>query len=145
MLRSLLRTALPLAARRGLKTALRRFGRNAAAWLIAVLFLVAALVFALIALYGVLLQTQLTAPAAAGIMAGGLVAAAVLVLAILTIRNRRDTRAGATASNPHNIEDTIASADRQATRLMQQIGPAGLLVAAFAIGVSAGRNRGKAS
>jgi hypothetical protein len=112
--------------------------RQAAVAAVAVFFLLAAAVFALIATYHVLVASYQFSPAeAAAIMAGSLLLVGVLMLAIAPQVGRQPRRAPrpplATAG------EGVGLIDQSVGKAVQQIGPVPLIAVAFLAGLFAGR------
>jgi hypothetical protein len=139
----MLRTALALLSTlqigARIKDSLERSLRQAAVVAVAVVLLIAASVFGLIAAYQALVSIfQFDAVEAAAIMAGVLLLIGLIVLAIVPSMGRppKETPAPARlASTP----DPAAMIDQGVGKAMQQVGPVPLLVAAFLAGIFAGR------
>lgn len=144
MFRSLLTLGLPLITGGGLggmKAAIQRKIRSAVGWAVAGLLLAAAAVFALIAVYGLLLRGGLDTVQAAGLMAAALAVVAVGVVATVSLVNRRQRTPSQSTAAPagHYGDSPIGALDQQVGRAVQQVGPISLLAMAFAIGLLAGR------
>jgi hypothetical protein len=139
----MLRTALALLSTlqigARIKESLERSLRQAAIAAVAVVFLVAAAIFGMIAAYQALVSIYQFEPVeAAAIMAGVLLLIGLIVLALVPSMGRPPKEAPAPtrlASTP----DPAAMIDQGVGKAMQQIGPVPLLVAAFLAGIFAGR------
>jgi hypothetical protein len=122
-----------------IKESLERSLRQAAVIAVAVVFLVAAAVFGLIAAYHALVSIyQFDAAEAAAIMAGVLLFVGLIVIAIALSMGRgpkRTARLGRDASAP----DPTAMLDQGVGKAMQQVGPVPLLAIAFIAGLLFGR------
>lgn len=121
-----------------IKHSFERTLRQAIAIAIAVLILLAATCFGLLASYQALISSYGFSPAeAAGIMASVLllVGAAVLAWSAFAQRERAAPRTSA------NFAEGIGGIDREIGKAMQQIGPIGLLAVAFIAGILASRRR----
>ena len=137
----MLRTALALLSTlqigARIKDSLERSLRQAAIVAVAVVLLIAAAVFGLIAAYQALVSIyQFDAVEAAAIMAGVLLVIGLIVLAIVPSMGRPPKEAPA----PSRLaSDPAAMIDQGVGKAMQQVGPVPLLVAAFLAGIFAGR------
>ena len=122
-----------------IKESLERSLRQAAVIAVAVVFLVAAAVFGLIAAYHALVSIyQFDAAEAAAIMAGVLLLVGLIVIAIALSMGhgpKRPAQALSFASAP----DPTAMLDQGVGKAMQQVGPVPLLAIAFIAGVLFGR------
>jgi hypothetical protein len=122
-----------------IKESFERSLRQAAVIAVAVVFLLAAAVFGLIAVYHVLLSVyQFEAAEAAAIMAAVLLVIALIVLAVASSMGRPPKRSPA-ASPLASAPDPAAMLDQGVGRAMQQVGPVPLLAIAFIAGVLFGR------
>jgi hypothetical protein len=121
-----------------IKDSVERGLRQAAVAAVAAVFLMAAGVFALIATYHVLISSfQFTPAEAAAIMAGSLLLAGVLILAIaprVGQPQRKPAPAPAVAAG-----QTMGLIDQTVGQAVQQIGPVNLVAIAFLAGLFAGR------
>jgi len=121
-----------------IKESVERSLRQAAVLAVAVVLLVAAAVFGLIAAYHALVTFYQFDPAeAAGIMAGVLLFVGLIVLAIASSMGRKPKRA--TPSPLASTPDPAAMLDQGVGKAMQQVGPVPLLAMAFIAGVLFGR------
>jgi hypothetical protein len=121
-----------------IKESFQRSLRQVAVIALAVLFLVAAAVFGLIAAYHALVSIyQFDASEAAAIMAGVLLFVGLIVLAIASSMGREQKRA--TPSPLVATPDPTAMLDQGVGKAMQQVGPVALLAIAFIAGVLFGR------
>lgn len=139
----MLRTALALLSTlqigARIKESVERSLRQAAVVAVAVVFLIAASVFGLIAAYQALVSIYQFEPVeAAAIMAGVLLLIGLIVLAIVPSIGR-EPKKPAQAPSPLASVDPGAMIDQGVGKAMQQVGPVPLLVAAFLAGIFAGR------
>ena len=122
-----------------IKESLERSLRQAAVIAVAVVFLVAAAVFGLIAAYHALVSIyQFDAAEAAAIMAGVLLLVGLIVIAIALSMGhgpKRPTQASPFVSGP----DPTAMLDQGVGKAMQQVGPVPLLAIAIIAGLLFGR------
>ena len=122
-----------------IKESVERSIRQAAVVAVAVVLLLAAVVFGLIAAYQALVSIyQFDAVEAAAIMAGVLLVIGLIVLAIVPSMGRPAKEAPA-PSRLASTADPAAMIDQGVGKAMQQVGPVPLLVAAFLAGIFAGR------
>jgi hypothetical protein len=122
-----------------IKESVERSIRQAAVVAVAVVLLLAAVVFGLIAAYQALVSIyQFDAVEAAAIMAGVLLVIGLIVLAIVPSMGRPSKEAPA-PSRLTSTADPAAMIDQGVGKAMQQVGPVPLLVAAFLAGIFAGR------
>jgi len=122
-----------------IKESLERSLRQAAVIAVAVVFLVAAAVFGLIAAYHALVSIyQFDAAEAAAIMAGVLLVIGLIVIAIAFSMGRPPKQAPALAPLA-SVGDPTAMLDQGVGKAMQQVGPVPLLAVAFIAGVLFGR------
>lgn len=139
----MLRTALALLSTlqigARIKETLERSLRQAAVAAVAIVLLLAASVFGLIAAYQALVSIYQFEPVeAAAIMAGVLLLVGLIVLAIVPSMGRPPKE----APTPRRLTptaDPAAMVDQGVGKAMQQVGPVPLLVAAFLAGLFAGR------
>ena len=124
-----------------IKESFERSLRQAAVIAVAVVFLVAAAVFGLIAAYHALVSIyQFDAAEAAAIMAGVLLLVGLIVLAIAASMGRPPKQPPARAPAPlASVGDPTAMLDQGVGKAMQQVGPVPLLAVAFIAGVLFGR------
>lgn len=121
-----------------IKESFERSLRQAAVIAVAVVLLVAAAIFGLIAAYHALVSVyQFDAAEAAAIMAGVLLVIGIIVLAIASSMGREPKRA--TPSAAVSTPDPTAMIDQGVGKAMQQVGPVPLLAIAFIAGVLFGR------
>ena len=138
----MLRTALALLSTlqigARLKESLERSLRQAVVIAVAVVLLIAAAVFGLLAAYQALVSHLSVQPIeAAAIMAGCLLLVGLIVLAIVPLIGRQPKRA-----KPGPLAATgegISLVDQGLGKAVQQIGPVPLLAIAFLAGLFAGR------
>ena len=140
----MLRTALALLSTlqigARIKESLERSLRQAAVVAVAVVFLIAASIFGLIAAYQALVSIYQFEPVeAAAIMAGVLLLIGLIVLAIVPTMGREPKKPARATSPLASTPDPAAMIDQGVGKAMQQIGPVPLLVAAFLAGIFAGR------
>jgi hypothetical protein len=132
MLRLALTLLSSLQAGARIKQSFERTLRQAITVAIAVLILIAATCFGLVAAYHVLISSYGFSPAeAAGIMASVLVLLGAALLAWSAFGPRRHASSQATAS----LGEGIANVEQQIGKAMQQISPMTLLAIAFVAGV----------
>lgn len=141
----MLRTALALLSTlqigARIKESFERSLRQAAIIAVAVVLLIAAAVFGLIAAYQALVSIyQFDALEAAAIMAGVLLLIGLIVLAIVPAIGREPKRRPSPAPSPLiSTGDATTMIDQGVGKAMQQIGPVPLLAIAFIAGILAGR------
>ena len=139
MLRAALALLSTLQIGARIKQSLERSLRQAAVIAVAVVLLVAAAVFGLIAAYHALVSIyQFDAAEAAAIMAGVLLLVGLIVIAIALSMGRgpkRPTQASPFVSGP----DPTAMLDQGVGKAMQQVGPVPILAIAFIAGLLFGR------
>jgi hypothetical protein len=122
-----------------IKESFERSLRQAAVIAVAVVLLVAAAVFGLIAAYHALVSVyQFDAAEAAAIMAAVLFVIGIIVLAIASSMGRPPKKAPA-ASPLVSTPEPTAMLDQGVGKAMQQVGPVPLLAIAFIAGVLFGR------
>ena len=136
----MLRAAMALLSTLQIGTRIResfeRSLRQAAIIAVAVVLLVSAAVFGLIAAYHALVSIyQFDAVEAAAIMAGVLLLVGLIVLAVASSMGRAPKRPAPLVSTP----DPTAMIDESLGKAMQQVGPVPLLAVAFIAGVLFGR------
>jgi hypothetical protein len=142
MLRSIvaLMSSLQIGAR--VRRSLERLFWQAAVVGVAAIFLVAALVFGLVAIYGLLVSVYAFSEwDAAAIMALALALLGLLVLAMLPLSRPRQRRATAIGSNPSAalVTQGVGLVEQGLGAAMQQLGPLPLVAVAFAAGLVASR------
>lgn len=139
MLRLVLTAISSLQIGTRIKEAIERSVKKAVIIAIAAVIALYAIAFGLVAGYQALITYGFTAAAAAGIVAGALVALALIVLAFIPILTRQKK------TEPQRLMDVpaegVAMIDQSVGKAMQQVGPLTLLVAAFAAGLLASRRR----
>ena len=140
----MLRTALALLSTlqigARIKESLERSLRQAAVVAVAVVLLIAASVFGLIAAYQALVSIYQFEPVeAAAIMAGVLLLIGLIVLAIVPSMDREPKKPARAPSPLASVGDPGAIIDQGVGKAMQQVGPVPLLVAAFLAGLFVGR------
>ena len=122
-----------------IKESFERSLRQAAVIAVAVVLLIAASVFGLIAAYQALVSIfQFDAVEAAAIMAGALLLIGLIVLAIVPSMGRPPKEAPA-PTRLASTADPAAMIDQGVGKAMQQVGPVPLLAIAFIAGVLFGR------
>lgn len=130
-------SSLQIGAR--IKDAVQQSVKKAVMYAIAGVVLLYAIAFGLVAGYQAMLAYGFTAVAAAGIVAGALVALAVIVILLVPVVARP------AKSEPQRLMDApaegMAMLDQSVGKVMKQVGPLTLLVAAFAAGLLASRRR----
>jgi hypothetical protein len=121
-----------------IKASVERGLRQAAIAAVAVVFLIAAAVFALIATYHVLVSSfQFTPAEAAAIMAGSLLLVGVLMLALAPRVGQAPRK---TPSSPLAAAGQGAGLlDQSVENVVRQVGPVNLVAIAFLAGLFAGR------
>jgi hypothetical protein len=142
MLRSLiaLTSSLQIGAR--VRKSLERFFWQAAVVGVAAILLVAALVFGLVAIYGLLVSVYaFSGLEAAAIMALTLALLGLLVLAMLPLSRPGPRRGTAISSNPSAalVTQGVGLVDQGLGAAMQQLGPLPLVAVAFVAGLVASR------
>jgi hypothetical protein len=131
-------SSLQIGAR--IKESLERSLRQAAVIAVAVVFLVAAAVFGMIAAYHALVSIYQFDPAeAAAIMAGVLLVVGLIVLVIASSMGGEPKRAASRPSALVSTPDPTAMLDQGVGKAMEQVGPVPLLAIAFIAGVLFGR------
>jgi hypothetical protein len=141
MLRSALALFSSLQVGLRLKESVERSLRQAVVIAVAIVVLLFAAAFGLVALYHVLVSNYGFTPAeAAGILAAGLVLLGVLILATLPLfaRRRRVRQAPGLAAA---ASEGVGLIDQSVGQAMQRVGPVTLLAVAFIAGVLASRRR----
>lgn len=140
----MLRTALALLSTlqvgARIKESVERSLRQAAIVAVAVVFLLAAAIFGLIAAYQALVSIYQFEPVeAAGIMTGVLLVIGLIVLAFVPTMGREPKKPARPPSPLASVGDPGAMIDQGMGKAMQQVGPVPLLVAAFLAGLFVGR------
>ena len=139
MLRAALALLSTLQIGARIKESFERSLRQAAVVAVAVVLLVAAAVFGMVAAYHALVSIyQFDSAEAAGIMAGVLLLVGLIVLAIAASMGREPKRP-ARASPAVSTPDPTAMIDQGVGKAMEQVGPVPLLAIAFIAGVLFGR------
>ena len=125
-----------------IKETFERSLRQAAVIAVAVVLLIAAAVFGLIAAYHALLSIyQLDAAEAAAIMAGVLLLVGLIALAVVPMVGRQPKRAADPSPLVSTGGDPTAMIDQGVGKAMQQVGPVTLLVIAFIAGIVLSRRK----
>lgn len=121
-----------------IKDVVERSLRQAIFIAIAIVFLLFALGFGLVAAYQALVVYGCSPIAAAGIVAGALALLGILILAIVPSLGKPKRREPSFVDTP---AEGIAMIDQSVGKAMKQVGPLTLLVIAFAAGLLASRRR----
>jgi len=129
-------SSLQIGAR--IRDAVERSVRQAIVVAIAIVVLLFAIGFGLVAAYQALIVYHFTPLAAAGIVAGVLAALGILILAIAPQFGKPKRKEPTFVNAP---AEGIAMIDQSVGKAMQQVGPLTLLVIAFAAGLLASRRR----
>ena len=112
--------------------------RRAAVAAVAIIFLLAAAIFALIATYHILVSTWFFTPAeAAAIMAGSLLVVGVIMLALAPRVGQAPREAP--PSPLAAASEGMGAIDQSVSRIVKQVGPVNLVLIAFLAGILAGR------
>ena len=140
----MLRTALALFSSlqigSRIKESVERSLRQAVVVIVAAVVLIAAAIFGLIAAYHALvLSYGFTPTEAAGIVAASLALLSVLILATLPLFARK--RKAEAPSMPAAMGEGATVLDQSVGRVMQQVGPVGILAIAFLAGVFLSRRK----
>jgi hypothetical protein len=130
-------SSLQLGAR--IKAAIENSVKKAVIYAIAGVVLLFAAAFGLVAGYQALPAYGFSPVESAGIVAGGLVALALIVLAFIPIVAR--TPKSKQESLMEAPAESVAIIDKSLNKAMNQVGPLTLLIAAFAAGLLASRRR----
>jgi hypothetical protein len=140
MLRSALALLSSLQVGLRIKESIERSLRQTVVVAVAVVVLLFAATFGLLAAYHVLVSNHgFTPAAAAGIIAAALALLGALILATLPLFGRRPkTRAQSMATA---AGEGVGLLDQSVGKAMQQVGPVTLLAVAFIAGILAGRRR----
>jgi hypothetical protein len=140
MLRSALALLSSLQVGLRIKESIERSIRQAIIVAVAMVVLIGAAAFGLLAAYHVLVSNYgFTAAEAAGIIAAALALLAVLILAALLLFGRRPRRE--TPSLAAAAGEGVGVIDQSVGKAMQQVGPVTLLAIAFIAGILASRRR----
>lgn len=130
-------SSLQIGAR--VKASVERSLRQAIVIAVAVVVLIAAAAFGLVAAYHALISVwEFTPLASAGIVAGALLLLGVLILATHSMWGPRPKETASVLTSP---AESMAVVDQGVGKAMQQVGPLTLLVIAFAAGLLASRRR----
>jgi hypothetical protein len=129
-------SSLQIGAR--IRDAVERSARQAIVVAIAIVVLLFAIGFGLVAAYQALIVYGFTPLAAAGIVAGVLAVLGILILAISPQFGKPKRREPSLVNAP---AEGMAMIDQSVGKAMQQVGPLTLLVIAFAAGLLASRRR----
>jgi hypothetical protein len=139
MLRSALALLSSLQIGVRIKQSFERSLRQAIVIAVAVVVLIAAAGFGLLAAYHALvLIYQFSPTGAAGIIAGALLVLGLLILALVPGRKPSKATTPSVAASP---AQGIAMVDQQLGKAMQQVGPITLIAIAFVAGLLASRRR----
>lgn len=140
MLRSALALFSSLQIGLRIKESIERSLRQAIVIVIAAIVLIAAAAFALLAGYHALVSSYGFTPAeAAGILAASLALIGVLILATLPLFARK--RKPEVPSPQAAAGEGASMIDQSVSRVMQQVGPVGILAIAFLAGVLLSRRK----
>jgi hypothetical protein len=140
MLRSALALLSSLQIGLRIKESIERSLRQAIVIAVAVIVLIAAASFGLVAAYQALVLTYgFTPPAAAGIVAAALALLGVLILATLPLFARKPKRPAPSMMAAGS--EGIGMLDQGVGKAMQQVGPVTLLAIAFIAGLLASRRK----
>jgi hypothetical protein len=140
MLRSALALLSSLQIGLRIKESIERSLRQAIVIAVAVVVLIAAAAFGLLAAYHALvLSYGFTPPEAAGIIAAALALLALLILATLPLFARK--RKAPAPSMMASAGEGVGMLDQSVGKAMQQVGPVGLLAIAFIAGVLLSRRK----
>jgi hypothetical protein len=138
MLRAVLALFSTLQVGARIRESFERSLRQAVVIAVAVVLLIAAAIFGLLAAYHALVSIrQFDAVQAAAIMAAGLLLVGLLVLAIAPLIGRQPKRARPSPFISTREEPSLV--DQGLGKAMQQIGPVPLIAIAFIAGILAGR------
>jgi hypothetical protein len=141
MLRSALALFSSLQIGLRFKESVERSLRQAVVIAIAVVILIVAAAFGLLAVYQALISVYgFSPPAAAGIIAAALAVVGVLILATLPLLARKPKRQQA-PSMLATTGEGVGLLDQGVGKAMQQVGPVTLLAIAFVAGILASRRR----
>jgi hypothetical protein len=141
MLRSALALLSSLQIGLRFKESVERSLRQAVVIAMAVVILIGAAAFGLLAAYEALIAVYgSTPPTAAGIIAAALAVVGVLILATLLLVARRPKRQQAPSVLAATGEG-VGLLDQGVSKAMQQVGPVTLLAIAFVAGILASRRR----
>jgi len=121
-----------------IKDTVERSLRQAIFIAVAIVFLLFALGFGLVAAYQALVIYGCSPIAAAGIVGGALALLGILILAIVPSLGKPKRREPSLVDAP---AESIAMIDQSVGKAMNQVGPLTLLVIAFAAGLLASRRR----
>ncbi len=133
-------SSLQLGAR--IKDSIERSLRQAIIIAAAVVVLIGAAAFGLLALYHALVTVWgFTAWQAAGIVAAGLALIGVLILATLPLVTRPPKKKAAAPSMMAATGEGVGMIDQGIGKAMQQVGPLTMLIVAFAAGILASRRK----
>jgi hypothetical protein len=140
MLRSALALLSSLQVGLRIKESIERSLRQAVVVAVAVVVLIAAAAFGLVAAYqALILSYGFTPVEAAGIIAAALALLGLLILATLPLFAR--TRKAAAPSMMASAGEVVGMLDQSVGKAMQQVGPVGLLAIAFIAGVLLSRRK----
>jgi hypothetical protein len=140
MLRSALALLSSLQVGLRIKESIERSIRQAIIVAVALVVLIGAAVFGLLAAYHLLVSNYgFTEAGAAGIIAAALALLGVLILAALAFFGRRPRRTAPSLAAAAG--EGVGAIDQSVGKAMQQVGPVTLLAIAFIAGILAGRRR----
>ena len=141
MLRSALALFSSLQIGLRIKETVERSLKQAVVSAVAVVILIAAAVFGLVAAYqALILSYGFTPPEAAGIVAAALALLGALILATLPLFGRK-RKPQAAVSPMATASEGVGMLDQGVGKAMQQVGPVTLLAIAFVAGILASRRK----
>jgi cytochrome c biogenesis protein CcdA len=139
MLRLLLPLVSSLQIGARIKDTIERSVKKAIIIAIAAIVFLFAIAFGLLAAYHAIIINGFSPLESAGLVAGGLVVVALIVLAFLPLVDRQQKTQTQTLVNAP--AEGVAMIEQGVGKAMKQVGPVTLLVAAFAAGLLASRRR----
>ena len=141
MLRSALAIVSSLRLGMGIKETFERKVRSALVITVAGVLLFVAAMWGLVTAHFALLDAGFSAVVASAIVAAALFLASMLTLAALPLVARPHRSRLVRAVDKEGPAGAVHVMDEQVGRMIQQVGPLGILATAFAIGLVAGRRR----
>lgn len=141
MLRSVLALMSSLRLGVGLKDAVQRRIRSAIIVAVACLFVFIAALWGLLTAQFAMLEAGFSGVVASAIIALGLFLAGMATFALLPLANRRHRSKFRRAVEDEGAAGAVNVVDHQVGRMIQQVGPLGVLATAFAIGLVVSRRR----